>query len=179
MAKRDRKECAGRVASGKYCRCNENYSSCQYPPNPARCPARLELLVTYMDSCFGISRARAKPAEPPHSFSSPGSGGRGPPKTGIGDRRQDQSFKILLDRAGSGVCLAILARTNSEGSMKPAIMLVDVTSTNREGLKSFLQNENCDVDTAADGESAVRCCLQMQPDLVLLYDSLPDIGSFE
>jgi len=37
------------------------------------------------------------------------------------------------------VCLAILARTNSEGSMKPAIMLVDVASANREGLKSFLQ----------------------------------------
>src|SRR6266853_5640905 len=70
------------------------------------------------------------------------------------------------------VCLASLARTNSEGSMKPAIMLVDVASANREGLKSFLQNENCDVDTAADGVSAVRCRLEMQPDLVLLYDSL-------
>src|SRR6267142_474490 len=44
-----------------------------------------------------------QPAEPAHSFSPPGSGGRGPPKTGIGDRRQDQSFKILLYRAGSGV----------------------------------------------------------------------------
>ena len=63
--------------------------------------------------------------------------------------------------------------------MKPAIMLVDVASANREELKSFLQNQKCDVETAADGESAVRCCLQMQPDLVLLYDSLPDIGSFE
>jgi len=77
------------------------------------------------------------------------------------------------------VCLAILARTNSEGSMNPAIMLVDVVSANREGLKSFLQGQKCNVDTAADGESAVRCCLEMQPDLVLLYDSLPDIGSFE
>jgi putative two-component system response regulator len=77
------------------------------------------------------------------------------------------------------VCLAILARTNSEGSMNPAIMLVDVASANREGLKSFLESQKCDVDTAADGESAVRCCLEMQPDLVLLYDSLPDIGSFE
>ncbi len=63
--------------------------------------------------------------------------------------------------------------------MNPAIMLVDVASANREGLKSFLQSQKCDVDTAADGESAVRCCLEMQPDLVLLYDSLPDIGSFE
>ena|SRR5437660_101440 len=63
--------------------------------------------------------------------------------------------------------------------MNPAIMLVDVASENHEGLKSFLQNQKCDVHTAEDGESAVRCCLNMQPDLVLLYDSLPDIGSFE
>jgi len=60
--------------------------------------------------------------------------------------------------------------------MNPAIMLVDVVSANREGLKSFLQSHKCNVDTAADGESAVRCCSEMQPDLVLLYDSLPDIG---
>jgi putative two-component system response regulator len=63
--------------------------------------------------------------------------------------------------------------------MNPVILLVDVASANREELKSFLQNQRCDVITAADGESAVRCCLQMQPDLVLLHDSLPGIGSFE
>src|SRR5258707_2673150 len=63
--------------------------------------------------------------------------------------------------------------------MNPAIMLVDVASANREGLKSFLQSQKCYVDTAADGASAVRGCLEMQPDLVLLYGSLPDIGSFE
>src|SRR5260370_40944920 len=67
--------------------------------------------------------------------------------------------------ARGAVCLAILARTNSEGSMKPAIMLVDVASANREELKSLLQNQKGDVDTAADGESAVRCCLGMQPEL--------------
>jgi len=63
--------------------------------------------------------------------------------------------------------------------MNPAILIVDVASTDREQLKSFLQNQKCDVATAADRESAVRYCLQMQPDLVLLHDSLPDIGSFE
>jgi len=63
--------------------------------------------------------------------------------------------------------------------MNPAIMLVDVASANREGLKFFLQNQKCDVTAAADGESAVRFCLEMQSDLVLLYDSLPDINSFE
>jgi len=63
--------------------------------------------------------------------------------------------------------------------MNPAIMLVDVASANREELKSFLQSQKCDVGTAADGQSAVRYCREMQPDLVLLYDGLPDIGSFE
>jgi putative two-component system response regulator len=63
--------------------------------------------------------------------------------------------------------------------MNPAILLVDVASANREELKSLLQSQKCDVDAVADGESAVRCCVEMQPDLVLLYDSLPDIGSFE
>src|SRR6266571_6736291 len=63
--------------------------------------------------------------------------------------------------------------------MNPAILLADVVSANREGLKFFLQNQKCDVTAAADGVSAVRCCLQTQPDLVLLYDDLPDIGSFE
>src|SRR5204862_8058028 len=70
-------------------------------------------------------------------------------------------------------------RTNSAASMNPAVWLVDLVSADREGLQSFLQSQQCDVDTAANGESAVSCCLEMQPDLVLLYDSLPDIGSFE
>ncbi len=63
--------------------------------------------------------------------------------------------------------------------MNPAILLVDFDSPNRDELQAFLQRQQCDVEEAADGESAVRCCLQMQPDLVLLYDGLPDIGSFE
>ncbi len=63
--------------------------------------------------------------------------------------------------------------------MNPVIMLVDVASANRAGLKSFLQDQKCGVDAAADGESAVKCCSEMQPDLVLLYDGLPDVGSLE
>ena len=77
------------------------------------------------------------------------------------------------------MCATLLARTNSEGSMNPAILLVDVASVNREGLRHFLQRQKCDVEEAADAESALRCCRQMQPDLVLVHDSLPDIGSFE
>jgi putative two-component system response regulator len=74
---------------------------------------------------------------------------------------------------------ALLLQTKSEGSMDPAILLVDVASANRERLKSFLQSQKCDVDLAADRESALRICLQVQPDLVLLYDTLPDINGRE
>jgi putative two-component system response regulator len=63
--------------------------------------------------------------------------------------------------------------------MNPAILLVDVASTNREVLKSFLQDQNFDVEHAADEKSAVRRCQQIQPDLILLYDGLPGIDSFE
>ena len=63
--------------------------------------------------------------------------------------------------------------------MNPAILLVDLASANREELKSFLQNQKCDVDATGDGESAIRCCLRTQPDLVLLYDSLRDISTLE
>src|SRR5467141_163787 len=63
--------------------------------------------------------------------------------------------------------------------MNPAILLVDANSTSLEEWKSFLESQRCEVHTAGDGESAVSCCLQMQPDLVLLQDSLPEIRSFE
>lgn len=63
--------------------------------------------------------------------------------------------------------------------MNPVILLVDADSTNREEWKSFLESQQCEVYTAENGESAVSCCLQVQPDLVLLQDSLPDIRNFE
>src|SRR6266851_272233 len=63
--------------------------------------------------------------------------------------------------------------------MNPAILLVDADSTNLKEWKSFLESQKCEVYTAEDSESAASCCLQMQPDLVLLQDSLPNIRSFE
>jgi cyclic di-GMP phosphodiesterase len=131
-----------------------------------------------MDSRFGISRAYVKPAS--HFIPScPREAEAGVlRKLGLeisGNTNPSKSYCV----ARGVVCLAILAGTNSEESMNPAIMLVDVASANSEGLKSFLQSQKCNVDTAADAESAIKCCLQTQPDLVLLYDSLPDIGSFE
>jgi len=63
--------------------------------------------------------------------------------------------------------------------MNPAILLVDFISPSRAELQSFLQSQQCDVDTVSNADSAVSYCQQTQPDLVLLYDSLRDIGSFE
>ncbi len=63
--------------------------------------------------------------------------------------------------------------------MNPTILLVDIASSGREEWKSFLQNQKYEVYTAEDGASALRCCLQLQPDLVFLHDDLPDVGCFE
>jgi len=72
----------------------------------------------------------------------------------------------------NGICVAHGVRANSEARMNPAILVVDVASANREELKAFLRGKKFDVETAADGESAVKCCQRMQPDLILLYDRL-------
>src|SRR5260370_19477250 len=63
--------------------------------------------------------------------------------------------------------------------MCPSILLVDVASSDRESWKTFLQNQSFEVFTAEDGDTALRQCLLAQPDLVLLYDSLPAIDGFE
>ena len=63
--------------------------------------------------------------------------------------------------------------------MNPAILLVDADSTNIKEWKTFLESQKYEVYTAEDSESAVSGCLQMQPDLVLVQDNLPNIRSFE
>jgi putative two-component system response regulator len=63
--------------------------------------------------------------------------------------------------------------------MNSAILLVDVASAGRDSWKAFLQGYGYEVFTAKDGESALRQCLQVQPDLVLLYDTLPDVDGFD
>jgi putative two-component system response regulator len=63
--------------------------------------------------------------------------------------------------------------------MNSAILLVDVASASRDSWKSFLQSQNYEVFTAEDGESALRECLRLQPDLVLLRDTLPDVNGFD
>jgi putative two-component system response regulator len=63
--------------------------------------------------------------------------------------------------------------------MNSAILLVDAALATRDSWKSFLQSHQYDVFTAEDGEFALRECLELQPDLVLLHDTLPDIDGFE
>ena len=63
--------------------------------------------------------------------------------------------------------------------MNSAILLVDLASQRRECWKSFLQSQHYEVFTAEDGQSALRACLQLQPDVVLLHDSLPDVDGFD
>src|SRR6266478_9061506 len=102
-----------------------------------------------------------------------------PPWTGFGDRRQLQPSQNPISRAGSGVPNPPSAQRNDEGLMNSAILLVDVASASRDSWKSFLQSQNYEVFTAEDAESALRECLRLQPDLVLLHDGLPDLGCFD
>jgi cyclic di-GMP phosphodiesterase len=63
--------------------------------------------------------------------------------------------------------------------MNPVILLVDAASAARDNWKSFLRNQNFDVYTAEDGDAALKSCRLLQPDLVLLYDGLPDVDTLE
>jgi len=63
--------------------------------------------------------------------------------------------------------------------MHPAILLVDVASASRDSWKSLLESHSYEVFTAEDIESTLRQCVQLQPDLVLLHDTLPDVSGFD
>jgi len=63
--------------------------------------------------------------------------------------------------------------------MNSVILLVDVASVRRDSWKSVLQSHNYEVFTAEGGGSALRECLQLRPDLVLVHDTLPDVDCFE
>ncbi len=63
--------------------------------------------------------------------------------------------------------------------MRPIILLVDVASADRADWKSFLQNQSCEVFAAGDGDTALRQCLVLQPDLVILHDAPPEIDAFD
>jgi putative two-component system response regulator len=59
------------------------------------------------------------------------------------------------------------------------VLLVDNADSDRTTWKSFLENQNYEVITAADGPAALRQCLLLQPDLVLLHDAPPELDGFE
>ena len=63
--------------------------------------------------------------------------------------------------------------------MRPMVLLVDVDGSYRTSWKSFLENENYEVIAVDDGPSALRQCLLLQPDLVLLRDTPPDLDGFK
>ena len=63
--------------------------------------------------------------------------------------------------------------------MNPTILLVDVASTERENWKAFLENQRYEVFTAETPDSARQLCLQLQPDLVLLNNHLPQVRGLE
>ena len=63
--------------------------------------------------------------------------------------------------------------------MRPIILLVDVASADRANWKSFLQNHSYEVCEAGDAETALQQCLLLQPDLVMVQDTLPEIDGSE
>jgi putative two-component system response regulator len=63
--------------------------------------------------------------------------------------------------------------------MRPMILLVDVASSDRADWKTFLENQNYEVHSAADADTALRLCLLLQPDLIMLHDTLLEIDGLE
>jgi putative two-component system response regulator len=57
------------------------------------------------------------------------------------------------------------------------ILVVDLASSDRTDWKSFLENQGYEVCTAGDKETAMRQCQVLQPDLILLHDTLPEIDA--
>lgn len=62
--------------------------------------------------------------------------------------------------------------------MRPMILVVDLASSDRTDWKSFLENQGYEVFMAGDKDAAVQQCQVLQPDLVLLHETLPEIDAF-
>lgn len=63
--------------------------------------------------------------------------------------------------------------------MRPTILVVDLASSDRTDWKSFLENQGYEVFMAGDEDTALRQCHLLQPDLIMLHDTLPEIDAFE
>src|SRR6266478_3170075 len=63
--------------------------------------------------------------------------------------------------------------------MPATILVVDADSLNRADWEALLQNHGYKVFIAESGKAAVEACSRLQPDLVLLDGSLPDLDGIE
>ena len=63
--------------------------------------------------------------------------------------------------------------------MAATILLVDANSLDSSGWKAFLQMQGYTVIAAESGQRAIEECPAVQPDLVLLNASLPDMQGFQ
>ena len=59
------------------------------------------------------------------------------------------------------------------------ILVVDDTSTNRALLEEILSQDGYKVTTASSGAEALKLCVEIQPDLILLDVMMPDMDGFE
>src|SRR5436189_4208947 len=102
-------------------------------------------------------------APSPSSFLVPGKRRQGPPEQGLENASKTNPPKTSIF-VRAVVSSSRLARIIGEGSMNPVILLVDFPSADREELKSFLQEQRCEVVASHYADSAVGYCRQLQPD---------------
>src|ERR1700693_4356801 len=63
--------------------------------------------------------------------------------------------------------------------MAATILVVDADPRRCADWEALLSEQGYVVTTARNGEAALALCPQLRPDLVLLYDSLPDMHGLE
>ena len=62
--------------------------------------------------------------------------------------------------------------------MRPLILVVDLASSDCTDWKSFLENQGYEVFMAGDEDTAMRQCQLLQPDLIMIHDTVPEIDAF-
>ncbi len=67
----------------------------------------------------------------------------------------------------------------SEPQGRPKILIADDNIQNVELLEVYLEELDCDIITAYDGEETLRAIQEQKPDLVLLDIMMPRISGFE
>jgi putative two-component system response regulator len=61
--------------------------------------------------------------------------------------------------------------------MRPMILVVNHASSDHTNWKSFLENQGYEVFMAGNKDMALRQCQVLQPDLILLHDTLPEVDA--